>query len=146
MAKFNQLLFFSLMLLFLVSSCGKYENGPVLSFLSKEKRLCRTWKLERIELYIGQDSVYVEGDVYPFELKFEKSGQLTYTYQQDSQSITQVSNWTWLLGTFGLTLDLNQNIHQGNIGIRNYEIRRLTKKELWIYDRATGNNYYLKSE
>ena len=49
MTKFNYSILFVLVLFFLLNSCGKYEDGPAISFVSKEKRLCRTWILERID-------------------------------------------------------------------------------------------------
>jgi hypothetical protein len=146
MAKINQLFIFSLLSLILLSSCGKYEEGPSISLTSKENRLARKWELTKVEYFNGENSTYSEGTVYPFYLNFNKNGILTYTKlvnQSDLQEFT--STWTWHLGTWGVTLDLTNNIN-GNNGIRNYQIKRLTKKELFIYDRATGHNYYFKSE
>ncbi len=127
-----------------ISSCGKYPDGPKFSLISKEKRLIKNWKMNKVEYYNGQNSTYSEGQVYPFYLNIEKSGVLKYKRLVDNNIQEFSSSWTWHLGTWGITLDLTNNI-LGNNGVRNYQIKRLTKTELWIYDRATGHNYYFES-
>jgi hypothetical protein len=133
------------LMLFVLVSCIKYEDGPKFSFLTKEKRLLRTWELTRVDYFIGADSSYVEGEVYPFSLEFKENNSLKYktTINGNLQEIS--STWDWHLDTWGLTLDLTENISSNN-GIRNYQILRLSKKELWIYDRAAGHKFYFKSE
>jgi len=132
------------LILLLLSSCIKYEEGPSFSFLSKEKRLTRSWELTKVEYYDGQDSTYSEGTIYPFYLEFSKDKSLNYKVQKNGVLEEFVTSWDWHLDTWGLTLDLPDNI-SGNNGFRNYQILRLAKKELWIYDRATGHKYYFKS-
>lgn len=57
--------------LFLLSilSCGKYEDGPMFSLLSKKHRLCTKWGGQ-------QDGIlgYVE---YPHQLEFHRDGGFT---------------------------------------------------------------------
>ena len=138
-------IFTSILLLALVlSSCIKYEDGPAFSFLTKEKRLTRAWQLTKVEYFIGQDSILVEGEVYPFFLDFEKDKSLFYKIEESGSLQEYSSSWNWHLGTWGITLDLAQGA-MGNNGLRNYQIKRLSKKELWLNDRATGNNYYFEA-
>ena len=138
-------IFASILLMALVlSSCIKYEDGPAFSFLTKEKRLTRAWQLTKVEYFIGQDSILVEGEVYPFFLDFEKDKSLFYKIEESGSLQEYSSSWNWHLGTWGITLDLAQGA-MGNNGLRNYQIKRLSKKELWLNDRATGNNYYFEA-
>jgi|APGre2960657404_1045060.scaffolds.fasta_scaffold49215_2 hypothetical protein len=138
-------IFASILLMALVlSSCIKYEDGPAFSFLTKEKRLTRAWQLTKVEYFIGQDSILVEGEVYPFFLDFEKDKSLSYKIEESGSLQEYSSSWNWHLGTWGITLDLAQGA-MGNNGSRNYQIKRLSKKELWLNDRATGNNYYFEA-
>lgn len=135
----------TVLILFVLSSCIKYEEGPSFSFLTKEKRLTRYWEMEKIEYYNGMDSTYSEGVLYPFSLDFKKDKTLVYSKDSNGTTVEINSTWDWHLGTWGLTLDLSNNI-PGNNGLRNYQILRLSKKELWMYDRATGHKYYFKSK
>jgi hypothetical protein len=135
----------AVLILFVLSSCIKYEEGPSFSFLTKEKRLSRSWKMEKIEYYNGMDSTYTEGTLYSFSLDFRKDKTLVYAKESNGTLVEINSTWDWHLGTWGLTLDLTENIPVNN-GLRNYQILRLSKKELWIYDRATGHKYYFISE
>ncbi len=138
-------IFASILLMALVlSSCIKYEDGPAFSFLTKEKRLTRAWQLTKVEYFIGQDSILVEGEVYPFFLDFEKDKSLFYKIEESGSLQEYSSSWNWHLGTWGITLDLAQGA-MGNNGLRNYQIKRLSKKELWLNDRVTGNNYYFEA-
>ena len=132
------------LVLFIFTSCIKYEEGPAFSFLTKEKRLTRAWELNKVEYYDGLDSTYTEGIIYPFFLDFSKDKTLKFKVEKNEILEEYVTTWDWHLGTWGLTLDLSNNI-SGNNGIRNYQILRLSKKELWIYDRSSGNKYYFNT-
>ena len=132
------------LVIFIISSCIKYEEGPAFSFLTKEKRLTRAWEMTKVEYLNGQDSTYTEGTIYPFYLEFSKDKTLKFKIQKNGVLEEHVTTWDWHLATWGVTLDLTDNI-QGNNGIRNYQILRLTKKEFWIYDRVSGHKYYFKT-
>ncbi len=59
----------AILLLILSTSCSKYEEGPIISFQSKEKRLINTWELSEI-LYNGENHEYV--------------GNYTFVFNEDS--------------------------------------------------------------
>jgi hypothetical protein len=142
MAKFNQLFFFSLMLLFLVSSCGKYDNGPALSFLTEEKRLCRSWTLEKMEHANGYST-----NEYFFQLKMEKDKSLQIEHKNSlDEVVTTASTWEWFMVDYGVILNLGYHPQGLPSGTVIFEIKRLTKKELWIQDRASLITYHFKSE
>lgn len=136
-------IFASILLMALVlSSCIKYEDGPAFSFLTKEKRLCRTWMLERIEHSNGYSS-----DQFYFKLVFEKAKGLQIEHKINSDEIISTeSNWDWHLGTYGLTLNLGSHPQGLPSGSNNFEIKRLTNKELWIQHRGSLAIYHFKSE
>jgi hypothetical protein len=83
--------------------------------------------------------------LYAFSLDFRKDKTLVYSKESNGTTVEINSTWDWILGKWGLTLDLTENI-PGNSGLRNYQILRLTTKDLWLYDRSTGHKYYFKSE
>ncbi len=129
------------LVLFIVTSCIKYEDGPTFSFLSKEKRLTREWTLEQINHSNGYSS-----EDFFFNLNFGKDKSLQIEYKNSAGEIILTSStWDWHLGTYGLTLNLGSHPAGLPSGIRNFEIKRLTKNELWIEDRGSLINYHFKS-
>jgi hypothetical protein len=144
----SKFLFFALIFLFSVSSCGKYSDGPSVSFVSKEKRLCRTWVLEKIISSNGDQST---ADI-TLTLNTDYSGKVSYNIPNpqwapgsDEKNIT----WEWLLGKFGITLFLPTIPNYANHGFSDqsqYEILRLTKQELWILDRGNLMEYHFTSK
>ena len=99
-------IFASLVVLFVLASCGKYEK-PFISFRSPEKRLMnKTWNCTKVVNQNGIESKITD------RIKFEVSGQdsiftrmtnyqplnvLNYTNQVD----TVVGTWTWLYALDG---------------------------------------------
>jgi hypothetical protein len=142
MKKVKSLLFVNLACVLLLSSCGKYDKGPWVSFLSEEKRLCRTWFLEKIDHSNG----YSTTDFY-WKLTFNKDKTLNIDHKTNSGiTIPTNSNWDWFLVDYGLKIN-SASMPQGlPSGERLYEIKRLTQKELWIEDRGSLINYHFKSE
>jgi hypothetical protein len=135
------------LVLFIFTSCIKYEDGPIISFKTKEKRLCQTWVLEK-----HINSLGVEGTAN-IELTINKDFTGTVYYNinnpqwqpgENQETIT----WEWLLGTYGIILNLPTIPNLANHGFSDqsqYEIRRLTSKELWIKDRGNLMEYHFKS-
>lgn len=142
----NILGIFTLLLVF--SSCIKYEDGPVFSFKSKEKRLCRSWVLDK---FINNEGNEGTANI-KISLNSDNSGSVYYNIQnpqwQPGENEEQIS-WEWLLGTYGVVLYLPTIPNLANHGFSDqsqYEILRLTTKELWIKDRGNLIVYYFKSE
>ena len=111
-----------------VSSCGKYEDGPGFSLLSKKSRVVGDWEVKSI----GAD---VYGTDYSVNMSFEKSGDLlvtsSYSYQGSSQSYSYAGSWDFASDKEQLSL-----IVDGSVQL--FEIKRLTNKEMWLDDDITS--------
>ncbi|MFM8243027.1 MAG: hypothetical protein ACKN86_09505, partial [Crocinitomicaceae bacterium] len=115
------------LILLLLSSCIKYDDGPTISFLSKEKRLTRKWTLEQINHSNGYSS-----EDFFFTLNFGKDKSLQIEHKNSAgETISTSSTWDWHLSTYGLTLNLGSHPQGLPSGTRNFEIKRLTRNELW---------------
>lgn len=141
-------IFASILVMTLVlSSCIKYEDGPAFSFLTKEKRLCRTWMLEK---FINNNGVEGNANI-KINLNKDYSGSFYYNIEnpqfqpgENEESIT----WDWLLGTYGIVLNLPLIPNAANHGFSyqsQYEILRLTSKEFWIKNRGSLMEYHFVS-
>jgi hypothetical protein len=111
-----------------VSSCGKYEDGPGFSLLSKKARVVGDWEVKSI----GAD---VFGSEYSVDLSFEKNGSLMFTYSYNYQGVSESYSYA---GSWDFASDKEQlsMIVDGNVEL--FEIKRLTNKEMWLDDDITS--------
>lgn len=107
----------SLILVIIISSCSKYQDGPFITFRKKEKRLEGTWKQTAI-VYLDQDVSVT--DNLP---------DTRHTYTADGKYYTTAGDTgTW---SFGEGVDLNIQLTTTDTLIT-FEILRLAKKDLWL--------------
>jgi len=111
-----------------VSSCGKYEDGPGFSLLSKKARVVGDWEVKSI----GSE---VFGSEYSVDLSFEKSGSLMFTYSYSNQGISE--SYTYA-GSWDFASDKEQLSMNIDGDIQLFEIKRLTNKEMWLDDDITS--------
>lgn len=126
-----------------LQSCSKYEDGPAISLKSKRARLVGKWKV----VQIGTQIIHSQDD-YSVEMQFDKDGDARmivgtnytsyygYTYFYGT---TYVGSWDF--GTHKQTLDL---ILDGTAV--NFDIRRLTKDEVWLEDLSDHKEWKLESK
>ena len=111
-----------------VSSCGKYEDGPGFSLLSKIARVVGDWEVKSI----GAD---VYGTDYSVNMSFEKSGDLLVTSsnsnQGSSQSYSYAGSWDFASDKEQLSMNIDGDIQL-------FEIKRLTNNEMWLDDDITA--------
>ena len=102
-----------------ITSCGKYEDGPGFSLLSKTARMTNTWELKSVD---GE----VEAGLVVLDLKKDGSMSInedgyiidgSWEFSSDKEDLR--------LSIFGDEVDL--------------KIRRLTNKELWLENELEDN-------
>ncbi len=128
----------SAVILFNFSSCG-YEEGPKISLKSKNARLIGEWDVTQLA---GQNL----NNEIKVDMEFEKDGDLelnveyTYTYygQTYSYSYTYNGTWEWEDGKETLELEWGGDTYE-------YEVKRLTSKELWM-DDEDGEEWELEKK
>lgn len=112
---------------FVLSSCGKYEDGPMISLLPKTMRLQKQWKLdEQFVDGVEQTLTTDDKDDY-FELL--KDGVLEVTNVTGSASTTSTGEWE--LTSSKETLVFTYQLGGFDINTE-YTILRLTSKNLWL--------------
>jgi len=102
-----------------ITSCGKYEDGPGFSLLSKTARMTNTWELKSVD---GE----VEAGLVVLDLK--KDGSMSINedgYIIDGSWEFSYDKEDLRLSIFGDEVDL--------------KIRRLTNKELWLENELEDN-------
>ena len=117
----------TLFLIIFSFSCSKYEDGPILSFRSKMKRIEGTWKYESI-IYTDQN-ITVTDDLPKDEFTFSEDGSY-------SDNLGYTGTWDFS-GTVDLTITKSKDT--SNIEFTQ-EIIRLAKKQLWL--RSNNIEYH----
>ncbi len=100
-------------------SCTKYEDGPIITFRSKDSRISGTWKYESL-IYVDQGITVVD-NLPTLVFTCDKNG--TYSDNEDSLG-------TW---KFSGQVDLIINKSKNSIASETkWEIIKLAKKQLWL--------------
>lgn len=77
----------------LLSSCKKYEEGPLLSLRSKEARLANSWKVEKY-LENGVDKTSNSQSFFDsYSEEFTKDGIYSYSYVIGNDTYTGSGKW-----------------------------------------------------
>ena len=115
----------------LLSSCGKYEEGPKISFASKKGRLTRAWTVEKWIDGPSGTEVLCTSNCTVMELK--KDGTIS------------IGGTTWLGYTWQLSSD-KEKLESVYGGVTSGDqILRLTSKELWLKDVTSGDQTHYTS-
>ena len=138
--------------LFAISGCKKYDEGPAISLRSKEARLCREWKVDKIQLN-GDD---VTGNDDYGITEYKKDGSVTVSYD-DPEFGPIVYNAQWRFADNKDFLEVSEPEYNGKASFAklppfikhtlesewtSYEILRLTSKELFLKYEIVGTNEY----
>lgn len=125
-------------------SCKKYEDGPSFTLKSKKSRLVREWEVVKIYDNSGEQIFpYIDSDYeIDIEYEFEKDGDfdqsISYSYEGYSYSYTYKGEWEFSSDKEELEIELSGSTED-------WEIKRLTKDELWFEDEA-GNEWELEAK
>lgn len=126
-----------ILILSLLISCGKYEEGPKFSLQSKTARLCRNWEVEKVfKENVDITSQHLER-YKKHEMKFVDIGSLKETIGE----IILAKAWEWtdkkesIIVTTYLPGDTFKN---------EFFIKRLTSKEFWYTTVIDDKNYFFQ--
>ena len=111
-----------------ISGCGKYEDGPGFSLLSKKARVAGDWEVKSI-------GSQVMGVNYSINMSFEKSGSFyltsSYSYGGYSGNDSYGGSWDFVSDKEQLALTIDGDVEL-------FEIKRLTNNEMWLDDDVSA--------
>ncbi|MDD4148394.1 MAG: lipocalin family protein [Bacteroidales bacterium] len=115
------------------SSCGKYEEGPAVSILTKKARVTGTWKMTEITT---NGVVYTQNDNETWT--FKRDGTGNYTETDGAYSESTIFEWEFndAKESIIVTVTYDNTFH-----LTEWKIARLTNKELWITDTETYGGF-----
>jgi hypothetical protein len=111
--------------------CKKYEEGPGLSFRSREERVANTWEVEKV-LEGGVEVANPDGTV-----TFDKDGGFSATYTSFGVSITLNGTWQLVNDDEDIEVKVTSN---GISSTTTAKILKLKEKELWVKDLGDTND------
>jgi hypothetical protein len=109
-----------------VSSCGKYEDGPNFSLLTKKSRVAGDWNVKSIGSEVFQNG-------YSLSMTFDKDGSMSYKYSYGTYSYSYAGTWDFSSDKENLVINVDG-------GIDTLEIKRLKNKEMWLDDDYTATD------
>ncbi|MBW7868215.1 MAG: hypothetical protein H3C31_07830 [Brumimicrobium sp.] len=125
--KLNFKLLSLLLMVFVVVSCSKYEEGGI-SILTKKARLCKTWKPVRYIYKNGTSTTNVDKGL----IELKKDQTANWTIYMGSTPVIATGNWNFINDKAGL----NINVTAFGFNLNNdYEIVRLEAKDLRVRDK-----------
>lgn len=119
----------------ILSSCGKYDEGPAISLRSKKARLENTWNPVKV-LINGTDQT--EPNTTNYQLQFDKEGGFNFI----TQTITYDGSWAFNDTKEQLILQwevpwLSTIITQNDT----FDILMLKNDELWLKNDSAETHY-----
>jgi hypothetical protein len=109
------------------TSCGKYEEGPGISFRSKKARVANTWAVEKYIIDGNEQDLTNFTDV---TFEFTKDGKYTFTYGTNGSE-----KGTWEFGDKKETIKTKED---GKTDVDESTIIKLKNKEFWTKEVENG--------
>ncbi len=122
-----------------LSSCSKYEDGPMVSLRSKKERIANTWKVEKA-MDKGSD-VTASFEQYKLEMLSDGAASLAALYTLGDLTFEFETKGTWSLQNSNEDLELD---FENNAADKTYEILRLKEKELWLREKGGSLELHLE--
>jgi len=113
-----------------VVSCGKYEEGPGFSLISKKNRITNTWILSKVEVNGLDETPSSSSYTMKITLKEDETVTAEYTVFTLPYTIT---------GTWAFNSDKSALILTDNTGTSTNTIVRLTNKEMKLREISNGD-------
>ncbi|MCH2198917.1 MAG: lipocalin family protein [Flavobacteriales bacterium] len=125
-----------------LTSCGKYEDGPGISLRSKKARLTGEWQLDEVEI----DGTDFTADFNQWDWEFEDDEEFRYTVEVEGfLPFSPEGEWSFSNNKEEIELTFNDGDRL------ELEVQRLTNKEFWFhftetYDDGSTERWEVKLE
>ncbi|UPT65293.1 MAG: hypothetical protein M0D57_12040 [Sphingobacteriales bacterium JAD_PAG50586_3] len=121
-----------------VSSCKKYEEGPYLSFKSREDRISNTWKVEKFYKNGEELTVSINQDLSSLNWTFSTNGEVSRSITINNQPITVSGQWLLQSDDEEVRIVINTPLYiEDTVWI----IVKLMEDEFWVRYSVDGDVY-----
>lgn len=124
-----------------ITSCKKYDDGPLINLTPRNERVANTWVIDNATAD-GND-VTSDFDNYVLTLSSGGNADLVATYTVFGVDFLFDTNGTWTFQNNDeeLVLDFENDTADGT-----YQIRRLTETQLWLHEVGDDLELHLKPQ
>ncbi|NSW44700.1 MAG: hypothetical protein HPY79_02575 [Bacteroidales bacterium] len=122
----------SFLVVALMFSCTKYEDGPIFTFRSKNKRIAHSW--EYAAIIYTETGISVTTNLPSVVMTFSKDG----TY---SENTGYTGTWKF---KGDIELEITKSRQGDSIQTTIWEITRLSNKELWLRKDKVDHHFKAK--
>jgi hypothetical protein len=127
--------------LLFVTACKKYEEGPYLSFTSKNKRLENHW------VATGGFSFTDPGfpdPVLSYQLILTRDGDITVVYPDLISNDTLFGEWEWMdrREVIQWELEPGDTLSFYYTRFERFDVLRLTGNDLWLIDKDNNRIFF----
>ena len=128
----------TIILLQTMTSCNKYEDGPLVSLRSRNERVANNWRISKA-LENGNE-VTSSFDRYEISFTKENKASLTahYTFLTLEYDYTTEGTWSFTDNDAKLMVDYDNNLADVT-----YIILKLEEKELWLREANSNLELHL---
>jgi hypothetical protein len=143
-----------LVLIVLVTySCKKYDEGPLISLRSKEKRMSGEWDIQKF-IVDGYDSTsfFNKYDNAHFIFNVDNEGRIIISCNDNGANpkpiIVLNGNWKWLNNKNDISIQFNHSTNDfkpfliNNVSV--WEIKKLTSKNFYLETNDNNIQYRLE--
>ena len=124
--------------LFAGNACKKYEDGPYLSFKSREERISNTWKVDKV--LINDEEITSSSNLNFQSLKwtFSTNGNVTRTIDINDQPFTVTGQWALQSNDEEIRIVINSQLYSEDSV---WVILKLMEDEFWVRYIVNGDTY-----
>ena len=122
----------------LIFSCEKYENGPSISLIPRNERIANTWVIEKA--IQNDEDVTSQYDQYEVYYTSDGDSELSAEYTAFGLEFQTETQGTWSLANNDEDLVVD---YQDDSEDEEYQILKLTSKELWLREKGEDLELHL---
>jgi hypothetical protein len=119
-----------------VNSCKKYEEGPYLSFKSREERISNTWRVDKFYKNDEDITVAVNQDLPELKWTFSINGSITRTVTINNQPIVVTGQWALQSDDEEIRIVINTQFYTEDTV---WVIIKLMEDEFWVRYSINGD-------
>ncbi|HPU46830.1 MAG TPA: hypothetical protein PLQ91_04330 [Bacteroidales bacterium] len=125
-----------------LTSCSKYEEGPIISFRSKTERLCNIWK--PVKILVNGSETILSSDQQKTTIEFQKDGDAFITAYYLGIPVAQTGQWEFYDNSKKIILTMNTDDNTPSKDT--LKILKLMEEELWLEGKIDSDilEYHLE--
>ena|ERR1700746_1574667 len=146
--------FFAAIFFITIAACKKYPDGPLISFDTKETRLCKNWDVVYFSINGYDSTTYLRSQPFYGTFEFDRpegDNPGRFIYNALDHHYAGGGSWGFSDNKKNVSVScfVDNSSFTGNIGPYraknvNWKIMRLSEKDLWLKTTYNGKEYFVK--